>query len=318
MILYLPDADVRRILSFEQATEKIDELFRLEAESQVINLPTTELRIPNGVFRLKAGLVAGLGVYGFKAYPAGGYRVFVYDAQTNALLGIVDARGLTEIRTAAVSAVGARYMARRGSETLGIIGTGREARAQVQALCKELPIQRIRAYSRGADHREAFAAEMSAKLEIPVEPVESGEACVRDADVVVTMTNARDPVLYGAWLREGTFICAVGATTPERRELDEEAVARCGTIAIEHLPQASVECGELLRAVERGDKRWEEIHELKEIVSGAVPGRRSADEITLFDTIGIGSEDVALAQFVLCEARARHAGQELPMKELGA
>ena len=161
--------------------------------------------------------------------------------------------------------------------------------------------------------REGYAAEMSEKLGLPVTAVESGEECVRDADIVVTITNARDPVLNGDWLSPGTFICGVGATTPERRELDEEAVRRCGTIVIEHLPQAQAECGELRHAVEQGDLSWDLVVELKDIVSAAVPGRRSAEEITLFDTIGIGSEDVALAAFALEKARLHSCGQELPI-----
>ena len=318
MVIYVNDAEVRRLLSFEEATRQIEELFLQESRGRVVNRPTSELQVPNGVFRLKAGLVEPFGVYGFKAYPAGGYRVFIYNMETNALEGIVDARGLTEIRTGAVSAVGAKHMARPDAETMGIIGTGREARAQVQALCKALPIRLIKAYSRAAEHREAFAGEMSAKLGIPVRPVDSGEECIAGVDIAVTMTNARDPVLYGAWLAKGTFVCAVGATTPDRRELDEEAVARCGTIVVEHIPQASAESGELLRAVERGDLQWNQVHELKDIVSGAVPGRCRADEITLFDTIGVGSEDVALAKYTIDKARAINAGQELPLKELGA
>jgi ornithine cyclodeaminase/alanine dehydrogenase-like protein (mu-crystallin family) len=313
MVLYLNNAEVRSLVSVDEAAEHIEQLFRQEADGQVVNRPTTELPLPRGFFRLKAGMTPGFGSYGFKAYGTGRYTVFVYNIENNALAGVVDAYGLTEIRTAAVSAVGARYMARAGSRTLGIIGTGREARAQVPAICAVMPIRSVKAYSRSEEHRQLYATEMRERLGIEVVPVANGEECVRDSDIVVTMTNARDPVLEGAWLSPGTFICAVGATTPERRELDEEAVRRAGTIVVEHMPQAQAECGELRHAVELGDLRWDRVTELKDLVSGRVAGRQNASEITLFDTIGIGSEDVALATYALAKARKLECGTELPL-----
>lgn len=313
MVLYLTNAEVRELVSVDEAARAIDDLFAQEAQGQVANRPTTELHLPRGFFRLKAGMTAGFGSYGFKAYGTGRYTVFVYNIENNALEGVVDAYGLTEIRTAAVSAVAAKYMARPQTRSMAIIGTGREARAQAAALSRILPVQSIKAYSRAAEHREAFAREMSERLKLQVEPVASAEACVRDADMVVTITSARDPVLAGAWLAEGTFVCAVGATTPERRELDEEAVLRAGTVVVEHLPQAQAECGELRHAVERGELDWSKVIELKDVVSGAVPGRRCEAEITLFDSIGIGSEDVALATYALQKARAEGKGQALPL-----
>jgi alanine dehydrogenase len=313
MVLYLNQAEVRSLISVEEAATQIEELFLQEARGEVANRPTTELPLPRGFFRLKAGMTPGFGSYGFKAYGTGRYTVFVYNIENNALEGVVDAYGLTEIRTAAVSAVGAKYMAKPGSRTLGIIGTGREARAQVPAICAAVPIASVKAYSRGAEHREQYAHEMTGRLGIPVTAVDSGEECVQGSDIVVTMTNARDPVLAGAWLSPGAFICAVGATTPERRELDDEAVRRAGTIVVEHLPQAQAECGELRYAVERGDLKWDRVTELRDVVSGRIPGRRGPEEITLFDTIGIGSEDVALATCALAKARERGCGVELPL-----
>jgi ornithine cyclodeaminase/alanine dehydrogenase-like protein (mu-crystallin family) len=313
LVLYLSNAEVRNLIGVQDAVGQIEALFRQEGEGNVVNRPTTELPLPRGFFRLKAGMTPGFGSYGFKAYGTGRYTVFVYNIENNALEGVVDAYAMTEIRTAAVSAVGAKYMARSDSRMLGIIGTGREARAQVPAICAALPIERVKAYSRSAEHRETYAREMQEKLGIEVIAVGSGEDCVRESDIVVTMTNARDPVLAGDWLSAGTFICGVGATTPERRELDEEAVRKSGTIVIEHLPQAQAECGELRHAVEIGDLTWDRVVELKDVVSGSIPGRRSTDEITLFDTIGIGSEDVALATYALAKAHENGCGVELPL-----
>jgi alanine dehydrogenase len=313
MVLYLDDADVERLMPLDEATDRIEELFVEEWKGQVHHRPTTELPLTRGFFRLKAGAVYGLNSYGFKAYGTGRYIVFVYSLENNALYGIVEAHRLTEIRTGAVTAVGVRHMARPDARTLAIIGTGREARTQVPAVCVARSIDSVRAFSRNPEKRERFAEEMRAKLRIDVRAVSSAEACVRDADIVVTMTNARDPVLEGDWLAGGTFVCGVGATTPERRELDVEAVARAGTIVVEHRPQAEAECGELREAARQGRLNWSDVRELKEIVGGGIPGRRSAEEITLFDTIGVGSEDVALAAYVLARAKAENAGTILPL-----
>jgi ornithine cyclodeaminase/alanine dehydrogenase-like protein (mu-crystallin family) len=316
VVLYLRDAEVRELLTIEEGNEIIEDIFRQEAAGKVENRPTIELALPRGVFRLKAGGTYHYNTFGFKAYPFGGrYTVFVYDLETG-LDGVVEARGLTEVRTGAVSAVATKYMARPESETMGIIGTGREARAQLASLCLVRPFRRIKAYSRSRDNRETFAAEMSKRLEIDVIPVDSGAECVRDADVVTTITSARDPVLEGAWLSEGTHINAVGATTPERRELDEEAVERCGTIVVEHLPQARAECGELLFLAEKGKLNWDDVREMKDIVVGTVPGRKDGAEITLLDSIGVGAEDVALATYVLKKARALSTpiGVEMPFE----
>jgi ornithine cyclodeaminase/alanine dehydrogenase-like protein (mu-crystallin family) len=124
VVLYVTDADVRSVLDIQESNEITEELFRQEAQGKVENRPTTELRLPRGVFRLKAGVTANLGTFGYKAYPFGGrYLVFVYDMETG-LDGIVESRGLTEVRTGAVSAVALKYMTRPGATTMGIIGTG--------------------------------------------------------------------------------------------------------------------------------------------------------------------------------------------------
>lgn len=311
---YVRDAECRDLISPSECVQVIEDLFRDEAKGLVENHPTTELSLPKGVFRLKAGGTYGLNTFGFKAYPAGGrYTIYVYDLDTG-LDGVVEARALTEARTGAVSAVGTKHLARPDSSTLGIIGTGREAKSQLTYLAHAMPLRSVKAYSRSAENREAFATEMSAKLGIEVLPVETARECVSDVDIVTTITNANSPVMEGAWLAPGTHINAVGATTPNRRELDVEAVARANTIVVEHLPQAKEECGELLTAIAEGKLTWTDVRELKDIVSGEITGRQSESDITLFDTIGVGAEDVAIATYVIRKAREVGVGIEMPFE----
>ena len=202
MVLYKRDAECRDLVDPDECIALIENLFRQESDGTVENRPTTELSLPRGVFRLKAGGTYGMNTFGSKAYAAGGrYLVFVYDLNTG-LDGIVESRGLTEHRTGAVSAVGTRYMARPGSSRLGIIGTGREARAQLSYLVRSMPITSVKAFSCKEENRETFARELSAQLSIQVLPAGSAAECVRDVDIVTTITNANDPVMEGLESKE--------------------------------------------------------------------------------------------------------------------
>jgi alanine dehydrogenase len=311
--LYLSDDDVRRLISPDEAAVVIEAMFLDEAKGRTEQAPTVEVKLPRGVFRVKVGGAYGSNSYGLKAYLGNaGYRVFVYKLDTG-FDGLVEAFELTELRTGAVSAVATKYLARPETETLGIIGTGREARAQLRAVSRVRKLGLVRAFSRSAENRQTYAAEMSQQLGLEVIAVDSAEECVREADMVLTITSANDPVFDGAWLAPGTFVCAVGGTGVLRREIDEETIGRSATVVVEHLPTAEAESGELIHAVARGRLRWGLVRELKDVVSGLIPARQNADEITLFDSIGTGAEDVALATLALEKARAQGLGVELPL-----
>jgi ornithine cyclodeaminase/alanine dehydrogenase-like protein (mu-crystallin family) len=317
MLRYLSNDDIRALVSADEARDVIRELFVYESIGQAENHPTTELTIPGGFFRIKAGVAYGCKTFGFKAYGgiarASRYLVHVYSLETGQQLGIVDARQLTEIRTGAVSGLGTDLMARKDASVVGMIGTGREAREQILAVSRVRPLRQVRCWSRSEENRANYARDVTEKLGIEANPSATPEECVRDTDIVVTITSAKDPIVDGEWLRDGTFICGVGATTAERRELHGNAVDRCGTIVVEHLPQAQGESGELIDAVERGALTWDRVHELKDIVSGKVPARASVDEINLFDTIGVGTEDIAIATFALQKAEKLGAGREIDL-----
>ncbi len=225
---------------------------------------------------------------------------------------------LGELRTGAVAALATKYMAKAEAASIGIIGTGREGRAQLEAMCTVRPIRSVKAYSRTEERRNGFATEMSGKLGIEVTPVGTAVECVRDADIVITITSTSTPVLEGAWLQPGMHINAIGATSLIRRELDEDAIRRSERIVVESREQAQEECGELIYASERGLLRWHRVHELSQIVSGAVPGRAGPDEITLFDSLGVASEDVAAAAYVLQKARERNMGREVDIPEMAS
>ena len=313
MPIYLSDADVRSLLSPDECAEIIEKLCRDDAKGMAEQTPTTELHLPKGPFRVKVGGAYGFNAYGLKAYLGNaGYRVLVYDLD-DGFAGLVEAFAMTELRTGAVSAIAAKYLARADAGTLGIIGTGREARSQIEAISRVRKLSLVKAYSRGEENRMAYAKEMSEKLGLDVQPVASAEECVRGSDIVVTITSANEPVLKGEWLSEGAFVCGVGATGVYRRELDEDAIARAEVVVVESLPVAESECGDLIYAVARGRLRWNQVVELKDIASGRVPARSGQGAITLFDSIGTGAQDVAIAAEAIRKARAAGVGVVLPL-----
>jgi alanine dehydrogenase len=162
------------------------------------------------------------------------------------------------------------------------------------------------------DHREAFAKEIERKLRVAATPAVSAEVAVNDADVVVTITKSAEPVLRAEWLKSGVHVNAAGANAASRREVDAETVLRSTVRATDHLPQAQVEAGEYRDLVAAGRLRWQDIVELGDILTEKAPGRRTADDITLFKSLGIALEDIAFADLIWRRAVERGVGKPMP------
>ena len=202
-------------------------------------------------------------------------------------------------------------MALPDASTVGVIGVGRQASYQLEAVCAVRPIKKVKVFSRTQENREAFAREMSERLGIEVEPVAEAEDAVRGCQVVIAITNSATPVFDGSALEPGTHVNAAGSNSWLRREVDNTTIQRSSLIVVDNLEQAKTECGELMLASEQGVFRWSEAVELKDVVSGRIT-RPSSDAITLFESQGIGIEDVACCAVVLRKAREKGIGTELP------
>jgi alanine dehydrogenase len=318
MVMYLTDADVQALLPMRTCIDVLERTFRDAAEGLTESRPRQHLSLPGGGFhRLMAGGAYGFDAFGLKSYAAVGrgprYMVLLYEASTSDLQAIVEAKFLGQVRTGAVAGLATRLLSRADARRLAIIGTGREARAQCEAMLAVRSFQHVTCYSRTVERRTQFAEEMSGRFDVPVEALETAEACVAGADVICTITSTNTPVLDGSWLEPGVHVNAVGATSLYRREVDERVVQRANTVVVEDMDQAKDECGELIYAAERGLLRWSRVLELHELVSGAHPGRRDASDITLFDALGVASEDVACAAYVYQQAKASGRGVELPI-----
>ena len=317
MAIFLTENDVKEILTMEMALDTVEESFRLMAEGTATNSPRSRIRLPNGVLNFMAGAAPGIGVMGFKSYGVTrGHSVKFYvqlsSTETGELLAVIEASDLGQIRTGAASGVATKYMAKEEASSVGVIGSGYQARTQLEAVCKVRPITSARVYSRKPENREKFAADMSASLGIDVTASESGEACVKDVDVVITMTSTSRPVLEGDWLSPGTHINAAGANHWMRRELDGKAVGRADVVVTDDIEQAKLECGDLIYPNEFGTIRWEQVIGLSDVVAGIAKGRNSAEDITLFESQGLALEDLTTGMRIYNIAKERGLGQQLP------
>ena len=316
MALFLSDEEVAQLLPMNECIDVLEEAFAHAGAGKVDNRPRNRIRMPGGFFHFMVASNEGHGVFGYKAYPsfAGGAKMIVmlYDYETGALLSCMEGGRLGQIRTGAASGLATKYMAKKDSATVAVIGSGFQARTQLEAVCAVRDIKEVKVFSRKEERRTAFAERSRESLKVDVKAVESAQGCVEGADVVIVITSAREPALLGEWLSPGAHVNAAGGNHWMRREVDEETVLRSEVIVVDDLDQAKIECGDLMWLEPRGSFRWDMAKELQDVVAGRVNGRPSEESITLFESMGLALEDIAAAHLVYNKAKAQGIGQELP------
>jgi len=318
MTLFLTESEVERIVTMPDAMRLVEDALRELGQAHAINRPRQRVRVQNGILHVMPAGLPTRGYLGFKYYsafrPRTRFWFHLLDANNGDLLAMMQADRLGQQRTGAASGVATKFLARADASTVGIIGTGWQAESQLQAVCVARPIRAIQCYSRDAEHRNAFAKKMSAQLGVDVRAVDSTEAAVRDADVVIAVTNSREPVVRGQWLQPGTHVNAAGANRLEARELDDEAIRRSSFVCVDSIEQAKIEAGELCAPIESGVLTWDRVCELGDVVAGRVGGRTNRNDVTLFKSLGIAVEDVALGAWVYEQARAQKIGREIELQ----
>jgi len=317
MTLFLDEKCVARLVTMDDALIAVEEVFGEVGRGTVTNVPRVRAPLGDGTLRITAAVLEYRGYYGVKVssttiFESGAGRVFsLYKSKTGELAAIVQVFAMGAMRTGAASGIASKYMARPDSATLGVVGTGRQARTQVAAICKTLPITKIRVFSRSAENRQSFC-DAIALPGVTAIPVDTAEAAVRHCDVVVTATTSTAPVLKGEWLSPGSHINAIGANYEYRRELDSAAVARASVIASDDLEQVKYEATDLAAPVSEGVMGWDSLTGLGDIVAGKRPGRTDPSDITIFKSLGVALEDVALAAAAYEKALNLGIGQQLP------
>ena len=310
-MIHITEEQVREALPMAKAVELVEESFRRLGSGAGVNHPRRRVGLESSaVLHYMAAGDNQDGLLGAKLYvtkPGVGARflVVLFDAEQAALLATIDANALGQIRTGAATGVATRYLARDAVAVLGLVGSGFQAETQLAAVAVVRPLRSVRVFGRSAEKRVAFAARMSRRLGLAVEAVETARLAVEGADIVVTVTNSGQPVVEGAWLPSGCHVNAAGSNQARRREIDSAVVERSAVVAVDSLEQAKMEAGDLIGAVEEGRLAWERVTELAEIVAGRSAGRRSDEEITLFESQGLAAEDLAVANYVYRQVAGR-------------
>jgi len=318
MPLLVTEADVESILTMPLALELVETSFRRLADGSAVSHSRRRLQVPGKtLLNYMAAADATGGYLGLKIYSIShGVARFVvplFRAESGEMVALIEADYLGQMRTGAASGVATRVMAREDARTVGIIGTGLQARTQLEAVALARRLERVRAFGRNAERRETFAKEMTEQLGVAVTPASSAEEAVRGADILITSTTSKTPVIEGRWLERGAHINAIGVNYAEKRELDAEAVRRCDLIAADSVEQSKFEAGDLIQGFGDDASRWAAVRELSAIVAGKVYGRTSRDQITLFKSNGIAIEDIVVGGRIYELARERGLGREVPM-----
>jgi len=317
VILYINESEVRSLVSMADAVACLDAAFSTWGEGDAVNMPRRRLPLPGGKqLNYMAATVPAADGFGYKAYfsnAAGRSQlVMLYSISEGRLAAMIEAGTLGRLRTGATSGIATRYLAREDSEVVGVIGSGTHARTQLEAMAAVRPIKSALVYSRSAERREAYAREMSEQLGIDVAAVASGAEAVGGADIVVTATKpGMNPVLLGDWIAPGTHINAMGANAANQRELDDDLLLKSDLVVVDDIAQSMIEATELMALTGSGKIDWADVRELGDIVQGRAPGRSAADDITLFNSLGMAFEDIAFGRMIYERALAGGVGKQL-------
>jgi alanine dehydrogenase len=324
--LILTGREVEALLPLRACRDAVEGMLRSHAEGRTAGPGSASLQVPGGEFHVKVAASLpgrdGRGYFAAKVngnFPSNREQrrlptiqgvLVLSSAEDGRVLALMDSIEITALRTAAVTALAARYLASPRARVVAVVGCGRQGRAQLRALADLLPLRRVLVYDHDHGQAERFAREMSESLSLAVEVAGSAGAAARESEVCVTCTTARQPVLSAGDLRPGAFLAAVGADAPDKQELDPRLLA-AATVVVDSRDQCAAS-GELHHALEAGVLRREQVHgELHEIVAGTRPGRRRDDETIVFDSTGTALQDVAAAVLVYETARDRGLGLEV-------
>ena len=322
MPLLLSEEDVRIVLSMDDliaAMRPALEQFSAREVQQPLRT-VLEVGLQKAAFAMMPALIAEPPALGaklvtvFASNAAAGLpthlaTILLFDSMTGELMAIMDGRYITEARTAAVSAVATELLAREDAAVLAVVGSGVQARSHVDAIGRIRDVRTIRTWSPNSDRLAAFVRETQPRTEADVIRCPSARDAVNGADIVVLATSAREPVVNADWIADGAHVCAVGACRPDQREMDTALVAR-GRVFVDSKEGALAEAGDVLIPIREG--AFDPTHivgELGEVLSGAVRGRLTPTDVTIFKSLGMAVEDVAAAQLAYDKAAERGLGR---------
>lgn len=317
--LLLTHDDVLQLVSMKDAVSAIERSCKEEYDGGVIVGERLNLRFPGGWIRFMAAVMTTSGVFGYKEFHLTiadaergeahvRYTVHLFDVASGRRLASIDANHLTLLRTGAAAAVATDRLARPESSDVGVIGSGSEARSQLEALVAVRPIKTARVYGPSEERRKQFATEMGNRLSLDVVPVPTPQEAVSGADIVIaaTLTNGT-PALLGEWLEPGQHVTSIGSTMPSQRELDVEVWRRADSIVVDTMGSMT-ESGDAIAGTQAGTLDMARVRELSELVASGALGRVNGDDVTLYKSVGTSLQDVAVAELAYRRATATEVG----------
>ena len=315
--IYIDEATASKILNMDNALNLVEESFTTYAQGKSFNMTRQRMRIRKGALHMLPGAVPYKNVIGFKAYTSfrAGliFKVHLYDAENGNPLAIVDANEIGRLRTGAATGIATKYMAKKESNTAFIFGGGFQAEAQLEAVYKTSNIKKAFVTTRKIENAQAFADKMSKSLGIEIIPTQNIENDLPQADIIITITTAVKPLFEHTMLNpNGVHINGAGSNALIRAEVPEKTIEAAEVLAVDSKDVAAIECGDILPSLEKGRLHWNEIVELSEITAGFRPGRVTENGITIFQSQGMGLQDIMCAEYIYRKAVAENLGKELP------
>jgi ornithine cyclodeaminase/alanine dehydrogenase-like protein (mu-crystallin family) len=311
--LILNEADLAPFIDMTGAIACLRTAFERWTSPDVANIPRSRARPASGVLNLMGAVDGPAGLFGTKSYFAGPdgvtFHVCLYELRTRRLLAVLESATMSQVRTGAASGLATDLMARPDAAVLALIGTGRQAFTQAEAVLAVRPIREIRVFGRNVERREALARQLRERFGVEVRSEGDARVAIQGADIVSTITRASEPVVFSDWLSAGTHLNVAGANTPDRREVDGAIIRGCRMPVTDDREQAYSEASEFRDAAAAGDWDWSVVAELADVITGRVTPRRDAGELTLFKSLGIAFEDIAYADYVLKTGAAAGAWQ---------
>ena len=348
MTLLLTNEEVERALVPEEAITATETIYRELAEGKAVNRPRSQTYFPieskehpGFQYRMKTqeGAGADCGVWALRitsdmagfSYTAGVKRrrilraasgdkwcglIILFDLERIEPIAIMPDGVIQKVRVAALSVVGAKYLAPEKPKVLGLFGSGWQAGAHIEFLCRQFPFEKVKVFSPNREHCRDFCAQMSVQLGRAVDPADSPRACVEGSDFVQTATAAWDPVFDGHWVEKGVYVASIGGAdaSNKRREIDDECIRRADVYAVHSKEVARLDQSpDVWEVAQKGIFPWDSIHEIQDLIVGRAQGRTSPDQITVFNNnTGAGTQFAALGSAILKRARAQGLGRELP------
>ena len=312
-VLLLTEDEVRQLLTMEMALEAVEDALRKMALEEAHNIPRARCQTDHAMLHVMAAAAKTLGIMGYKAYTTSkkgaNFHLALFDGKTGGQTALIQADYLGQVRTGAASGVATQYMARPDAQEVGLFGSGKQARTQLLAVCKVRKVRRVQVYSPNEERRRQFAREMTDLCQCEIEPVPRPETAAEDKDIVITATTSREPVFNGHWIAEGTHLNVIGSNFLAKAEVDAVTVRRCESIVVDSKDQARLEAGDFVAALEEGSIHWQDIHELGQVIVGRYTGRAHSQDVTLFKSLGLALEDIAVAARLVAKAQAAGVGR---------